>query len=130
MKREWEEATKTGNIANVQALLDEGVDINSLDKYGQTALMNAAFRGDLELIKALVKHRANLNHTAKYRLTALMLAVINNHELVVSALLTAGADTQLTGSKGDFERTPLEYAKEHGFHDIAGIISNRTEHKR
>ncbi len=126
MKKDWAEATRTGNIERVQALLDEGADINSLDKYGQTALMNAATRGDLNLAQVLVKHGAELDHTAKYRLTALMLTVINNHKAVASVLLDAGANTELGGSKGHFERTPLEYAKEHGLHEIAAILSNRT----
>ena len=126
MKKDWTEATRAGNIERVQALLDEGADINSLDKYGQTALMNAAVHGDLELVQMLVKHGAELNHTAKYRLTALMLAVINNHRAVVSVLLEAGANAELAGSKGHFEHTPLEYAKEHGLHEIAAILSNRT----
>ncbi len=126
MKKDWAEATRTGNIERVQALLNEGTDINSLDKYGQTALMNAATRGDINLVQVLVKHGAELNHTAKYKLTALMLAVINHHKAVVSVLLEAGANAELGGSKGHFERTPLGYAKEHGLHEIAVILSNCT----
>ena len=126
MKKYWAVATLAGNIERVQALLDGGADINSLDKYGQTALMNASARGNLNLVEVLVKHGAELNHTAKYRLTALMLAVINHHKAVVSVLLKAGANAEPGGSKGHFECTPLEYAKEHGLHEIAVILSNRT----
>ncbi len=79
MKKDRAEVTRTENIERVQVLLDEGADINSFDKYGQTALMNAATCGDLNLVQVLAKHGAELNHTAKYRLTALMLEVINHH---------------------------------------------------
>ena len=116
------EATQAGDCSRVVTLLEEGSDINSLDKHGQTALMNAAYRGDVKLVRVLVDHGAKLDHTAKYRLTALMLAVINNHKEIVEILVTAGADTQLKGSKGYFERTPLEYAEEQGKNDIANIL--------
>ena len=75
MKREWHEATNAGDLNRVCALLDEGADIDARDEHGQTALMNAAYRGDAELVQLLIGRGASLNCTAKYRLTALMLAV-------------------------------------------------------
>ena len=37
------------------------MNIDSLDKHGQTALMNAAYRGDSNLVGVLVSHGANLD---------------------------------------------------------------------
>jgi len=112
MKKEWKEATETGNCEKVSILLEEGEDINSLDSCGQTALINAAYRGDINLVSLLVVHNAKLDITAKLNLTALM-AVINKR-------------TTLKGSKGSFERTPIEYAREHGNNEIVNILSNFT----
>lgn len=124
MKADWREATRSGDLNKVCSLLDDGADINSLDEHGQTALMNAVYRGDVELTQILVQKGAELNRTAKYRLTALMLAVISDRVEIVRLLVKAGADTTIKGSKGSFERTPLEYALEHGKAEIAEILNS------
>lgn len=122
MKKEWQKATNSGNYQEVCLLLDDGEDINSLDRYGQTALMNAAYRGDTQLVKLLVERGAKLDITAKYNLTALMLAVINDHNDIVRILVNAGANTGIKGHKGSFVCTPIEYAKEHGKGEIVTIL--------
>ena len=126
MKSDWREATNSGDIGRVCALLDDGADIDSLDEHGQTALMNAVYRGDFELAAVLVEKGAGLNHTAKYRLTALMLAVIRGQAEIVRLLVKAGADTSIKGTKAGFDRTPIEYAQACGRTDIVGILTNGT----
>jgi ankyrin repeat protein len=126
MNREWKEATQSGDLDRVAALLDAGADINSLDEHGQSALMNAVYSGDIELSRLLIERGAELNHTAKYRLTALMLAVINNHPEIVRLLVDAGADMQIKGTHGQFNRTPLEYAQACGYTAIETILRSRS----
>ena len=125
MKKDWLEATQTGNCKVVRSLIDKGADINALDIHGQTALMNAALRGDASLVKELAAHGANLNHTAKYNLTALMLAVINDHKEIVEILVKAGANIELKGSKGPFEYSPIEYAIKNGKEEIVSILKGK-----
>ena len=127
MKKDWLEATSAGDVGRVLTLLDAGADIDAFDRYGQTALMNAAHRGDAVLVQALVTRGANLDHTAKHRLTALMLAVIARRPEVVRILVAAGADRQIRGSEGQFARTPLQYAEEHGMSELADILLDGTE---
>src|SRR5688500_15886525 len=91
MTREWEDATRAGDVERVRALLLAGAHIDALDRYNQTALMHAAHRGDLGLVTLLIQHGANLEVRAKHRLSALDLARIGRHEAVVRALLEAGA---------------------------------------
>ena len=122
MNKDWLDATTTGNVQRVRSLLDAGAEIDALDKHGQTALMNAAHRGDVAMVQALVDRGANLDHTAKYHLTALMLAVIGNHAEVVRILVTAGADRNISGRKGSFARTPLQYAEEHGQAQLVTLL--------
>jgi len=126
VNRDWLEATSAGDVGRVLALLDAGADIDALDKHGQTALMNAAHRGDAALVQALAARGANLDHTAKYRLTALMLAVIACRPEVVRILVAAGADRQIRGSNGQFARTPLQYAEEHGMSELVALLRNGT----
>ena len=125
MKKDWLEATQAGNCKVVISLIDKGADINALDKHGQTALMNAARQGDASLAKELADQGADLDHTAKYNLTALMLAVINDHKEIVNILVKAGANTELKGSEGSFEYSPLEYAIKHGNDEIASILQRK-----
>jgi ankyrin repeat protein len=126
VNKDWREATNAGDLGQVVDLLDAGTDVDALDEHGQTALMNAAYRGDADLAQLLIARGAALNVTAKYRLTALMLAVINDHAHLVRLLVQAGADKEIKGSKGHFERTPLQYAEENGKTEIATILRNGT----
>ncbi len=126
MRKDWQEATQLGECEKVCSLIDQGGDINSLDKHNQTALMNATYHGDTNLVRVLVDHGAKLDISAKYNLTALMLAVINKHNEIVRILVEAGANTELKGSGGSFELTPLEYAIEHGNDEIVSILNHYT----
>jgi len=126
MNKGWLDATSAGHLDRVCELLDAGAEIDALDKHGQTALMNAAHRGDAELVRVLIQRGANLNHTSKYKLTALMLAVIAGHSEVVRMLVAAGADRQMKGSKGTFACTPLQYAERYGKSELVSLLRNGT----
>lgn len=122
MTNDWLVAIQIADCEKVRILIDEGAKINSLDKYEQTALMNASRDGKSDLGRLLIDKGAKLNNTAKYKLTALMLAVINHHKDIVKFLIDAGADLQLKGSK-PFAQTPLEYAVEHNNDEIVKILA-------
>lgn len=98
MKPEWESAIQRGDAAAARALLDAGIDIDSRDQHGQTALMRAAHLGHIELAELLISRGADLDVTAKYHLSALMLAVIAGHPEIARLLVRAGADRTLQGS--------------------------------
>ena len=98
MNREWEESAKRGDADALAAHIAAGLDVDALDRYGQSALMLAARRGHLQAVRVLIRAGANLDITAKYGLSATMLAVINHHESVATALAAAGADLRLVGS--------------------------------
>ncbi|MGH9856986.1 MAG: ankyrin repeat domain-containing protein [Acidobacteriota bacterium] len=127
MRKDWERATNTGDIAQVCALIDAGIDINALDRYGQTALMNAAHKGHIEVVRVLVEKGANLNHTAKFGLSALMLAAIADHPQVVQVLVDGGADASMNGSSRAtpfFNQTALKLAEQMGHRQCAEILKN------
>ncbi len=56
-------AAKKGQVEKVQAALQEGGSINSIDKKGRTALMFAAEKGYLETVKFLLDNGANIEVT-------------------------------------------------------------------
>ena len=75
------------NIGIVKALLDAGANVNASDRFGVTAMMHAAYDGDMEIVKALLNAGANANAGK----TALLWAAKNGHGRIVNILLKAGA---------------------------------------
>lgn len=53
------EAAFEGHTSVVQALVEEGADINALTEDGRTPLFQAALRGHLDCVKALLQLKAD-----------------------------------------------------------------------
>ena len=98
MTPEWQEAVRRGAVAELDALLSRGADVDARDRHGQTAVMLAAADGNARVVEWLAMHGADLDHTAKFGLSALMLAVVRGHAEVVRVLVAAGASVELKGS--------------------------------
>src|SRR6266487_2414018 len=60
------DAAKKGNVNSVVALLDEGADVNSVDKHGRNAIFWAAANGRLDVIDKLLTRGADPNATGEY----------------------------------------------------------------
>ncbi|HQH71537.1 MAG TPA: ankyrin repeat domain-containing protein [bacterium] len=120
MKPEWESAIRRGDVAAARALLDKGIDIDSRDRHGQTALMRAAYLGYRDMVEFLVIQGADLNVTAKYRLSALMLAVIAGYPEIARILARAGADRTMQGSgaPGFADKTAYDLAVSREMNEI------------
>lgn len=105
-------------------MADRQADVDALDRFGQTALMRAAVRGDAAEVRQLISRGADLNHTAKYRLSALMLAAINGREEIVRMLVAAGADASLkgNGAPGFAGKTAADLARSRGDLETAALI--------
>ena len=126
MKRAWQDAALHGDEAGLRAMLVTGEGVDSLDRYGQTALMLAARNGHAAVVRALLDAGADLDHTAKYGLSALMLATINDHDRVARLLTEAGADAGITGTgaPGFAGKTALDLARDLGRESIAELLSS------
>jgi len=85
----------------VAALLEQGVDPNSADTYGSTALHFAVELEDLETTALLLDAGANPAATNRYDVAPLSLASANGNAAIVARLLAAGADpnTSLPGGE-------------------------------
>lgn len=64
-------ATFNASTNKMKQLLKAGVDINTKDPFGNTALHDAAFFNDLEKIKLLIENGADINAKNQYGCTAL-----------------------------------------------------------
>lgn len=100
-----------GELKAVRCLLDEGVDPNSKDDFGLTALHGAAKKGHSEVVKMLLQQRAQVNVQAGALQdeTPLHYACKYGRASVVQILLASRANPQAVTTQG---RTPLQYAQE------------------
>ena len=122
---DWEGAAATGDVRELaHTVRAAGNDVEMRDRYGQTALMRAAHRGQLDAVKWLVARGADLDHTSKFGLSALMLAVIGDHARVARALAAAGADTTIrgTGAPGFHDKTAADIAEARGDQRLARFL--------
>lgn len=120
----WRDAIERGDVDAIRELVARDVDVDALDRYGQTGLMLAARAGRADLVAALIEHGADLDVTAKFGLSALMLAVVNGHAEVARLLVRAGCDRTLRGSgaPGFAGKTARDLAAEQGLHELAAEL--------
>ncbi|KAK6938603.1 Ankyrin repeat [Dillenia turbinata] len=84
------EAAKTGDIANLKALIKDGADVSYFDKEGVTPLMHAAKHGHSEVVKILLEAGAPWNALSPQNLSAGDFAMDSGHQEVFDILLNAG----------------------------------------
>ena len=117
-------AAKQGNITTVKELIEKGVDVNTENNDGLTALHYASNGNHIELVKDLIKQGADVNKKCNANngeFTPLMLAVHNNYSEIAHELIKAGADVNIE-AKGGW--TALHYAS-HGNH--AALVKDLIE---
>lgn len=73
-----------GDVEQVENGLQEGLDVNSADEEGYSALQAAAENDHLEIVKLLVSKGADVDHRSTY--TALELAEMAGNKDVVAYL--------------------------------------------
>src|SRR5436190_4152044 len=98
-------AIRNGDHSRVQKLLASGVDVNTADSDGTTALMHSVIESDVKMMKLLIDNHAAINAKNALDSTALMYAASN---LAKSRLLLdAGADVKAKSKSG---ATPMGVA--------------------
>ena len=102
-------AAQNGEIDNIRKYLKDGVDINSVDQNGWSALHWAAQNGQLPLISVLLNNGADVNARNARGETPLMEAAYFNNTKVISLLLEKGARTHLVDSRSS-GKTALWFA--------------------
>jgi ankyrin repeat protein len=70
-------AAGDGDIKQVEESISKGVNIDSVDNIGRTALSLASTYGHDKIVDLLIKNKANINHAHNYDSTALIKASIN-----------------------------------------------------
>jgi ankyrin repeat protein len=114
------EAALSGNLTRVSLLLENGLDADTADIDGRTALMYAAFNGHSSLIDLLIRHGASVNHCDINGHTALMMAASGPFPDAVRLLLYNQANPNITDKEEHF--TALMYAASEGQLEAAKLL--------
>jgi ankyrin repeat protein len=99
------------SVANLEALLKAGADIDHVDKSGYSSIHAAALAGSEDLVKALIARNATLGFKNNQCGSPLHCAISKGFRSIATALLEAKVDVNEAGPNGD---TPLHLvAKQH-----------------
>ena len=91
MSQELFRAAEDGRLEDVKKALQGGVDIESRDMFGDTALNKAAEGGHLEVVRFLVDRGADIHNAGGADKTPVKNAAFAGHIPVVRLLLEKGA---------------------------------------
>src|SRR5229473_5716223 len=86
------DAVRNRDLAAIQSLIKQHVDINAAQADGTTALAWAANRDDLDTADLLIHGGANVNAANDYGVSPLTLACTNRNAPMVEKLLKVGAN--------------------------------------
>ena len=116
---DMEEALIRGNATDAIALINRGVDVNTVDRLGNTLLTQSVVRDVPELFDFLLKRRARLNIRNRNGETALSMAAYTGKLPYVERLVEAGAEVNFYGW------APLSYAAYNGHTAIVEYLLKR-----
>ena len=102
------EAAKSGNLDQVQQLVESGADINAVDEHHITPFLWAYFGGHTEVVKYLLSEGGNINHDEFSEGTLLTFAAFTGDVAFIPYLLDAGAEIDHAMPRGG--ETALHHA--------------------
>lgn len=94
-------AAHAGNLAQMEAALKAGEDIDRRDAYGRTALHISTFARKPEAVRLLMKGGAKTALLENDKYDAVTVAAVADDEATLRVLLSGGASAKLTTSRYD-----------------------------
>jgi hypothetical protein len=116
------DAAEAGNLEWLKSTLAAGVDVDSTNRFGTTALMRASARGDVGMVRFLLSYGADPNRVRNDKFTALALAAFFGRQNVVKCLVEHGADTNASTR---FGTSPEMWAKARTFRTVAQYLGDK-----
>ena len=101
------DAVKSGDLTEVERLLNEGADVGARDQFGNTPLHVACYHGHTDIVRLLLERGADVGARDQFGDTPLHLACEWCAYNTIEILIERGADV---GAQGEDGRTPLDYA--------------------
>lgn len=121
------DAASSGNLSELVELVREGVPVNGLSSFNNTALLYAALHGKGECVRFLIANGADVNIANDTGYTPLICAAkIGDYESA-KMLLEAGAETWRTLKEEDespsgTQQTALSLAKYRGHSQVVELL--------
>jgi len=112
-------AALIGDLARVKRLIDQGIDVDTKDKFGWAPLYWAACTGQRDVAEFLVAKGADVNAKTDSNRTALHQAGRSGARELAELLISNGADVNATTNNAD---TPLHLAAETGHRDVVELL--------
>ena len=109
-----------GEHKNVEAALNNGFDVNTIDANKRTLLMLASFNGHTELVELLIAKGSNVNLRDGVSRSALMYASTGPFAPTVNILLKAGAEPNMTDDGQNW--TPAMMAAAEGQLEVLKVL--------
>ena len=103
----------------LRRLLEDGLDPNIRNQYGESALMIASIKGSEDTVRLLLEYNANPNIVNEFYETPLLHASIYGYPDIVETLLEYNADPNIYD---DLKYTPLMRAITRRFGEIVRLL--------
>lgn len=108
----------------IEILLQNGANVDALDRYGETSLLRAVSSDDYDLTKLLLGFKPDLNFANAWGNTPLCLAAMNNCEKACKLLIQHKADTTIQNKVGE---NCVTLATQSGNHAVVKTIVGAQE---
>ena len=103
-------------------LLNEALDIYSVDENGSTPLHWACYSGSYESVNYLISLKADINVVDKDQFTPLHLAVTTNRVKIVKLLLENGVNKKISNKNNEL---PIDIARKKNYLTIIDLLSDK-----
>ncbi|KID98748.1 Ankyrin repeat-containing domain protein, partial [Metarhizium majus ARSEF 297] len=112
-------AAARADEAAIKRLLEQGVDVEARDRYGQTPLFYAIEGDSQHMVQLLLENGAHIEAKDNFDITPLHKAASAGQEAVVKLLFEKGADIE---AKDELKNTPLYEAAGNGHEAIVKLL--------
>lgn len=109
------QAAERKETETIKRLVEEGIDINTKDSEGRTAIMIATYNNDVDTAKVLIKAGADVNIQDNLKNNPFLYAGAEGYVEILKLAIGSGADPTITNRYGG---TALIPASEHGYVDV------------
>lgn len=120
---EIHKAAKDGDLETIKSLLAKAPELlNAGNKFQQTALAIASYKGHKEIVDFLIEKGADIHKKDKFDAAPIHMAVVTGQTEIVKKLVAKGADITARTLSG---KVPIQLAFEGEYTDIIGLFLDR-----
>ena len=106
------DAAMRGDVSLVESMLQEGVPVDCVNRFDQTALIGAAALNRTDVIRLLLQKGANVNKQDRFGDTPVHYAAMKNKTEAIAMLIDQGASINITNNYGGDK--PIDEARRFG----------------